>query len=950
MKKRLVCLLLCLVMVLSVVLASCSKKNDEEAAGNITDQASESAITLTMWVVSEEKISDANAAAVSKALNSITNSKFKIRLAMQYFTEDEYRAELEKTIIAYEEAKKQQAAVETEPVTEAESGADTAPVTDETETNEYGMTTIKYPEVLANQVDIIYIAGEDMYFDFIEKGWLAELDTELSSSSKKIKEYVSSTLLSAAKTNGTTYAVPNNCVIGEYTYMLLNKELVNKYSQTGYVQYGQIDGFYNEYLYTFLNTIYALEPNAVPIDSTYEACLELLAHYWSIDPNTYGRLDEFSVFGSHYKNMEELSRGSVILGYQSLFEDAAFTEAFLQLNKFKFGDGTRSYFDTSSADKPAAVKFLTAESTALTYNESAKAYEYVDENGVAYYPITVKYPTASSEDIYGNMFGVCKYSRSISRSMQIITYLNTNSDFRNILQYGVEKTSGNDTTLSHYEIVEDDNGNKVVHRLNEDYMMNIFATGNVFMAYPDPKLNMTADVWESGKIQNRDSLVEPMLGMDFATFSATTGKEPEAQKIPNDPGYILSYTSGYSKSLFSQNETLKAWIESCDAAGKGVYVLPTELVEGQNRTINYYVYNNAGKGTFTVDAIRETEERKDNKGKVTVVQTNLDFIFTYSDVKSDGYELSLVQLYTKKANEFELMAKVDGADTALNIAKAKELLSFDFYNTQKYTIDFYNTVPKTAFTKNDAIVAWLTGDDCGSTGYFQLWDKTEENGKNVWTYVVLDAGLKYVTSSKLITTGEDNTLNLELAYTFSEENKLDSSEANYILHYIRVTADKGVDVTLDITENGAKKSASKTEGACDYDMIGNLDTELVKYLYTLNADIVAALNACKTYEELAAMVDGLQVLLATKGSSVVLSDDQKAALAPILMDGEENKYDLYELAAYLKAAVATETVLDKDEEGNVIPDSVFTSEEPYGFDSPNTIYYKWLAAYGYKPK
>ena len=41
-------------------------------------------------------------------------------------------------------------------------------VEDETEINEYGMSVIKYPELEENQVDVIYLSGEDMYLDFID--------------------------------------------------------------------------------------------------------------------------------------------------------------------------------------------------------------------------------------------------------------------------------------------------------------------------------------------------------------------------------------------------------------------------------------------------------------------------------------------------------------------------------------------------------------------------------------------------------------------------------------------------------------------------------------------------------------------------------------------------------------------------------------------------------------
>ena len=583
------CLLLGVITVLSLILTSCSSGG---SASNIVETASESALTLTMWVVSEEKVSDETAASVSKALNSITKSKFKINLIMNFYTEDEYRSKLEETILAYEADLKNR--VETLPpeTVETESGDNETVVTDETETNEYGQTVIKYPEAVKNQVDIIYISGEDMYLDFIENGWLASLDAQLSGASKKIKEYVSSTLLSAAKQSGVTYAVPNNNAIGEYTYMLLNKELMEKYSQQGYVQTGKIDGFYNEHVYSFLNLVSKFESDTtVPIDATYDYCLDLLAHYWSIDPDTYGMLDEFSVFGYHYKNMEELNRGSVVLGYNSLFEDDEFCADYIKLNQFRFDE----YFgDATQSNKKSAVKFITGDYSILSDFETKG---YCVYEGVEYYPVTVAYPTASTTDIYENMFGVCAHSKDVDRSMKIITYLNTNADFRNLLQYGIEGVN--------YKLEEEDDGKTTLVRLNEDYMMDIYSTGNVFITYPEPE--MSEDIWEKGKIQNRYSLVDPLLGLDFAGYSATTGEAPAEVEIDSKVGYTVKYSTGYSKDVLSQNDVLKKWMNECDKAGKGVYVLQTSESVSINVTYNYYVYNNnLSKNTiFTVDDLRE---------------------------------------------------------------------------------------------------------------------------------------------------------------------------------------------------------------------------------------------------------------------------------------------------------------------------------------------------------
>ena len=59
--------------------------------------------------------------------------------------------------------------------------------------------------------------------------------------------------------------------------------------------------------------------------------------------------------------------------------------------------------------------------------------------------------------------------------------LNTNSELRNLLQYGVEGV--------HYELDEDER----VDRFNNDYIMDINTTGNIFVAYPEE--NVTDEEW-----------------------------------------------------------------------------------------------------------------------------------------------------------------------------------------------------------------------------------------------------------------------------------------------------------------------------------------------------------------------------------------------------------------------------------------------------------------------
>ena len=58
MNKRLTALFLCLVMMLSVFLASCSKDSEEDAKSELEEAKVASNMTLTMWIVSESPVDD----------------------------------------------------------------------------------------------------------------------------------------------------------------------------------------------------------------------------------------------------------------------------------------------------------------------------------------------------------------------------------------------------------------------------------------------------------------------------------------------------------------------------------------------------------------------------------------------------------------------------------------------------------------------------------------------------------------------------------------------------------------------------------------------------------------------------------------------------------------------------------------------------------------------------
>ncbi len=980
MKKRLTCMLLCLVMMLSVLLAGCANDSDDDVQDEITDAASKNTVSLTMWVVSEEKVDSGVASAVTKALNSLTEAKYKTRLEIRYLTEDEYYRTLTETISEYEKAQ----------TLTGSSGNGTTSGTEaetnnggELETDADGMLRDKYPSLKPNQVDILYIgdlkdangellmSGEAMFNQLVSDGLLAQLDSALAGDAKKIQEYLSPTLLSAVKRNGVTYAIPNNNVIGEYTYLLLNESLMKKYSMQGHYLHGSIDGFYNEYVYQYLNMISEYtsgtgDDSVLPIDATYEECLELLAYYWSIDPDDYSlNGTDFSVFGSLYEDMDSLSRGDVILGVESLFENPEFVKAYLQLNRYRLNDSGRDFFRTDANAETeyakSAVKFIKGDLTILTVEDGVSY--YVDENGERYYAVVAKNPTATSEDIYGNMFAVYANSVNVSRSMEIIAYLNTNAEARNLLQYGVEGV--------HYDL--DSNG-YAVSKANVDgkmYKMDLYATGNVFLAYLTPGMN--ADIWESGKTQNRSSLVDPLLGFDLSSFASGSGQIGTDISIPTLDGEksydSLTYSSGYSKEVLSQNKILKDWLTSCDVAGKGIYIYKSVAEDKNTIRATYYLYNSIGEADFAVIPTAVMTKQEDANGNQTEKETGLNLEMAYTNVKESGYVISVVSFSGKFSANYAttLSATANGESATMKESGQTGVLNFDFMNTQYYKVQSYGDLHIANFYENNTLykqlLKWVNDAEREQLNLLTWVDTTSSQTENTYTYLIMRRNLSCATDLEIQMTGDAKSPILNFVFTEDKEIKFDEMITGttgtykndpYLLYYVTVTTDKDVTLSYQTSMNGVADRLSPivTEGtdAMRFDVFGELNTELIAYMKSLNDELVALLNACTTYEELEAVVADFAILLSTEklpSNGDLNSELVKAYVADadgmVHGDLQTLYYQIRHITNYQKM----DEVLKAENSG-------WTSEKINGetkvyYYSPFGIYYQWLQEYSYMP-
>lgn len=619
MKKRLLCLTLMLIMVVSaLLLVSCS--SDSEDTDDTTD---DSAKTITMWVVSENKISDEDEKLVETAFSEVTKSKFKVNVDIRFFTEDEYFEKLESNMKALEEKQKLRLECEellNDAISEARRNGNTnkdavreqffndhpeyaqfksemmnvgddeeetsgSSTEDETVINEdYGIPEIKYPEADEDQVDIIYLAGYDRYISFVDNEWLAPLDEQLAGVASKLTSYISSTLLDGVKKDNTTYAIPNNVEIGKYTYMLLDKELVDEYP----IMYKNVTSIVD--CKSFIDDMLEYEPDVLPIASTYDECMQMLVWHWNIDYTSelitpvdengdpildlvldkdgnpkldkdgnyvyeakkYRKYDyqyltenKFNMIGVVYSSAKDAGRGKMNMSFNNLLADNDYLNILMTLKYYEYNN---CYGELKEGQK-AAISFMEG-SYAVKSEADANYGVYTDENGRQYYPIIVKYPQAEEKDLYGSMFAVSAYSDYVTESMQVLTELNTSSTLKNILQYGVEGV--------HYELQTENPEISPVKRVEGcQYIMDINKTGNCFLAYPEE--GNVIDYWDNVKNQNNDSLVDPLLGFDInKRLEALTFDEYNPEHLDNN---LLKNVNNLSADIWAQIEACQTYEE-----------------------------------------------------------------------------------------------------------------------------------------------------------------------------------------------------------------------------------------------------------------------------------------------------------------------------------------------------------------------------------------------------
>lgn len=523
MKKRWVMIVLAFMLVLPSLLAGCA--DDSTTNVDIAEEdttGTDKALTITLYAITGESTTPEAVQAVQDAMNEITEGTYNTHIILKLYTEDEYYGVIEEkfsnavTKLAEEEAEAKRAKEEARSLKaagitteEPEETEETTAETEETVINEFGQGVTKYPEEEENQVDIFLVRGLGKLLEYNSKEYLLALDASMGSTGKALSKYIYPALLQAATLDTGVMAIPNNHMIGEYTYMLINRELADKYYYDG-------DSMTSlDKAEDFMADVKKYEPDYIPL---YGEPYPLLDY---ITSDMAGSL----VGGYTPSNIKQ----ATALAPKNLLGNSAYTLALNQCYNYKAaGYLTSSNYEFN--DK-AAVQLVKG------------GYELREKYADDYYVQIYANPMATNDNVYESMYCVGAYTKNADRCVEIIAALTTDATLRNMFQYGVEKAN--------YEI-DDETG--YVKILNSDYSMDMYDTGNQFVLWPNTDMSedmlaLSENNWYYAKQQNLEMVISPYVGYSL-NYITQESLDAKAAASPNEDGSVTPISYSY---MFTQD-------------------------------------------------------------------------------------------------------------------------------------------------------------------------------------------------------------------------------------------------------------------------------------------------------------------------------------------------------------------------------------------------------------
>lgn len=498
MKNRVAALLLIVLMLLPV-LASCDK----------TTEIVEKEVTVyTLHMIKEESTTDEAIKQVEFALNRILFYRLGSCIEIHAYTEDEYYAAIEAKYAEMEEyeikkAEEKKNNKDKDKKNEVSENVSETSV-DVFTGDDYLAMLEKGEEYVREEprFDIFLINDYDKYYELASEGKLAAINEPLASECKILKDYIHPTILSAAQVEKKTYGVPLNTIIGEYSYMVFDKELLDEH-QVDYQTMQSLDD-----LQSYLALIADNNTDVVPLaNSADPTSVDFI--FSSLSPAYVKNKYVYST----YESNELASYYSVIQMFSSL-----------------------GYLREADEDDRVAVQFVSGNEETIANMEKETGREYV-------YTV-YRNPVATNENCINGIFAFSSYCKAneLVAAMELVTAIYTNAELANIFAYGIEE--------EHYLLNDDGQ----VERRNNDYIIAPEYSGNRFITYT--LAGDDADKWEKAKLQNQNATVAVDIGFKFMPTEFTwkyKDEEGEEQEIivasPDYLDIINGITSKYYPAI-----------------------------------------------------------------------------------------------------------------------------------------------------------------------------------------------------------------------------------------------------------------------------------------------------------------------------------------------------------------------------------------------------------------
>ncbi len=517
MKKRLLCVVIAVLMVMPMLLASCGKEDEKDKMKDIilgtdSDNPIDRAYTLSLWIPTDAITVKGMTADLSELTQQQKQDLLNKNPEVYEFLKrvDDVEEAINEVLIGnsfytkidivpvnneyYEEAVANKlTAIDNEinPGDMNIKGLDTAyenEIAEEVVGNKV-IYDLLYRPVDKNQLDIFLIrdygdySGYEQYHSYVNKGYLLPLnegDTKYVADGgayASIIKLIRAPFLQEMKIDNKIYALPNNHLYADqYQYILVNKALL---AENEAFDISNMKDFNS--CVDFINAIGQKgEKNIVPFVGSYDD----VAGYYFIDKELG--------FGGKVNVNEETNETT--LDIESIFGSNQFN-AFV--NQYKELEDKGYVKNEASDDEIAAVKIFKGT--------SLEAQKFADD----YYLIKTANPVANTDDVFASMFAISTFSLNYDRSMKILNLLQSDSKIRTLLQYGIE---GEDYTKV-VEVVDGEEVEKIHIKDDTYYKMNSLYTGNQYYTYPGD--NTAIDDWDYVKETNLNVIVNPFIKFDY---------------------------------------------------------------------------------------------------------------------------------------------------------------------------------------------------------------------------------------------------------------------------------------------------------------------------------------------------------------------------------------------------------------------------------------------------